>query len=565
MSSGGANIEFYSKMESLVKDMDRLTKKQQEMVQNFDKVGKSARKGGSDAEKATAAAGREMDRFAAATTKVNATPLERYNKEMRQLKTALDAGKISQETFNRATQRAKTSLSEAGSAGQQAFGASAAASLKVYAAGMFSLSTAAAFVGNAMRDAEQKTQGAMLAVRQLSDARMALRQVATGETSEERAGDMQMMNVQADRLAEQYGIGREEARQLRFAARSEKFEGNEDAIARAAGAGLLSVPEAARVAGQVPGLFKQKISAMGAVNATLVAAAESRLRFEEIAKALPAAAEGSALLGTGPAETITLLSVLAGKAASGETGAARIKAFGADFAKRPEFAGMGILGTVEKLQAMPEEQRRALTSGSTEVNAAYSWMTENMPVIQQRLPKIERALSVGSGPQSDIAMLTNAALDPSTQEGRLNFARMQNMSASNELEILREKQLATGGFERKTGSVREMSHLERNPYIGPLGEYTAQQTMSWAAQNDVSAQTVQRLGNASTLFGAAPMESGLMLLIKSFDAIGSKLTGAADQLSGAAGLQERAAESLLGAGDTSRSPAMRAAASGQIE
>ena len=182
MSSGGANIEFYSKMESLVKDMDRLTKKQQEMVQNFDKVGRSARKGGSDAEKATAAAAREMDRFAAATMKVNQTPLERYKEEVFKLNTALKAGKIDQESFNRAVERAKATLEQTkailqqtgtemkrtGAEEKNAFSQSSISRLASYTAGLAGIAAAAALARKVL--SEVRTEAEQIGDKQFTEA-----------------------------------------------------------------------------------------------------------------------------------------------------------------------------------------------------------------------------------------------------------------------------------------------------------------------------------------------------------------------------------------------------------
>lgn len=562
MSDGAANIEFYGKMEALVKDMDRLAKKQQETIEKFDKIGKTARKGGTDAEKATAAAAREMDKFAAATTKINQTPLEKYNRQLGDLKRALDAGKISQETFNRATSAATKELHGAADAGRQAFGGQAIASLRSYATGMFSLAAAAQFVGNAMTAAHQKTVQAMQGVEQLADSRMALRQVTQGATAGEAALDNQALNEQADRLAVDYGITREAARQLRFSARSEGYQGNEAPIAEAAGAGLVSVPEAARVAGQVPGLFGRTISPMGAVNATLVAAAESRLKFEEIARALPMAAEGAALAGSDAGETFTLLSLFAGKAASGETGAARIKAFGAAAAAVPEFKGRGIMGTYSALQAMPVEQRREFLGRSAELNAAYDWITELAPAIEQRRQKVNRALAEEGGPGSTIATLTSAALDTSTPEGRLNYSRRESIREANALAIQREQQLGAGGYDRSTATTRATRRMEIGPgRLGPLSQHLAGWEMQYAETAEASPAAIEAIPMITRFTGLGLIERQLTGLV---DAV-SKLFGAADAQQRAADAQEAAAENLRAATDQSAVGRQRAAAAVQPE
>ncbi|EMI40539.1 hypothetical protein [Rhodopirellula sp. SWK7] len=140
------------------------------------------------------------------------------------------------------------------------------------------------------------------------------------------ANDFKSLTGKADQLAIDYGINRDVARNLVFSGRSEGFESQLDDIA--AGSQVIDVESQATVAGQIPALFKENpLTPMQGINATLVAAQESRLSFSEIAGALPQAAEGGAIAKSDPSELIATLSVLAARFKSADTAADRIKAF----------------------------------------------------------------------------------------------------------------------------------------------------------------------------------------------------------------------------------------------
>lgn len=150
MSDGNLNIQFFANATSLLQAMDKAIRKQQEQTDAIEKTAKASKKGMTDAEKATAAAAKEMDRFAKATKDVNRTPLERYADEMLKLNRALKAGKIDQETFNRAVEKSKQSFQQAGHAGNQAFGAGAMANLASYATQMAGVAAAVELVRKAL-------------------------------------------------------------------------------------------------------------------------------------------------------------------------------------------------------------------------------------------------------------------------------------------------------------------------------------------------------------------------------------------------------------------------------
>jgi hypothetical protein len=156
MSDGNANINFFANVTSLLAAMDKSIRKNQEQTDSLTKMAKASKKGMSDTEKATAAAAREMDRFAKHTKEVNRTPLEKYADEMLKLNRALKAGKIDQEDFRRASVKAKGEFLGVADAGNKAFGAASLSSLAQYASGVFSIGAAAGVVTNAFREAYEQ-------------------------------------------------------------------------------------------------------------------------------------------------------------------------------------------------------------------------------------------------------------------------------------------------------------------------------------------------------------------------------------------------------------------------
>ncbi len=373
---------------------------------------------------------------------------------------------------------------QAGELGDRAFGQEAVRSIKSYAAGLMSLQGAAAIYGNAMKEARAQTEGAMAATDRLVEARRRLLQVQSS------SADLSGLESKADALATQYGISRQEARGLMFSARSEGFEGTAPAIARIAGANVLGAEQAASVAGQIPGLFGRKISPEASLNATLVAAQQSRLSFEQIATALPSAAEGGSLAGASAGETMATLSVLAGRFSSGQTAADRIKAFGARAGIDKQFAGLGIMGTVDKLQAMPEAERNKFLGLSQELNVAYSTLVQEREAIRQRQQQIIAAISASGTEASALSQAERVAFDPNTEAGRLNRERVQLLKEQNRVEISREGRLAAGGYATESTVLARQAAMEESGT-----NFLSRYATGWAMRG------VQEQGGGATAVG----------------------------------------------------------------
>lgn len=352
--------------------------------------------------------------------------------------------------------------------GERSFGEGAITKLAKFATGWMTVTTAVNLTRQAMQKVQEEQQKALDSLKQTSDPNKRLLQVATSEE------DYKGLTKRADELASQYGIGRDEARGLMFSARSEGFEGSAEFIAQ--NSQILGVQSQATVAGQVPGLFKKEgLQAEQAINMGLVAAAESRLNFEEIAKAMPGAAEGGALAGASSSETFGALSVLAGRFKSGDTAADRIKAFttavgldegmiGKDGkAGRESLQGSGIVSAVEKLQAMSPENRKEFLGEGAEVNAAYAILSEELNTIKARIATIDSArMTAGTGESSIDRKLAIAGADPKL------IALRQANAAEVQREIANENRNAIEEAKRQA-AVNEAAAGAKNRGESQLG------------------------------------------------------------------------------------------------
>lgn len=228
--------------------------------------------------------------------------------------------------------------------------------------------------------------------------------------------EFQLLRSNADRLASDYGIDREVTRDLVFRGKSENFADTLDFIGK--NSQVIDVQAQAQVAGQIPGLFAatgEKLTGAQAINQTLAGAAESRLSFEEIARALPSAAEGGSLAGASSDETIATLSVLASRFKSADTAADRIKALATKIGldkgddTRGSFAGSGLLGAVDKIAALNEDERTAFLGNSQEVNAAYEFIQQEYNKIRERQNVVRKAREDTGTRQSPTALRVEAA------------------------------------------------------------------------------------------------------------------------------------------------------------
>lgn len=491
MSDGNLNIQFFANATSLLQAMDKAIRKTQEQTDNLEKMAKTSKRGMTDTEKATAAAAKEMQRFAKATTDINKTPLERYREEMIRLDSAFKAGSISQVTFNRASERAKValdatrvSLTETKEVAKQAFGSAQMNSLMQYAAGMFSITAAVGVLKDAMNLMKQETDGALASVNGLTKARMGLNQVGTS------AQDIAGRNEFADNLAMQYGVSRDAARELVMSARSEGFEGTESNIARLHAANIVDPKAAITAAGMVRGnLGKDRVSPMQAVVGTLIGGEVSRSTVEQYASELPKLSGAVGGLGASPAETMATVAILA---TENERAAEYTATFANQLGIMKEFKGKGLSGAVDILQAMPEAKRQKVLGTSKEMNMAYGWLVKDMSAIKAAEAQISAGMA---NPEQYIAKKEQDALFADTFDARLRRSQLKNMQTKNVQEVSRERRNAVDELDSDTAMVGELTRMEEGGY-NPLRRWMRYKAME-------AGRSVRAPGQSIPLAGAA--------------------------------------------------------------
>lgn len=444
----------------------KMTQQVDQLQRSVDSMGRAAKKGGQE--------------FAAA-----GTPMGEYQRTVAKLSKDLANGEISQSEFAKSVAEADAKYDAAAKTldktsnqiePHKAKLSSLGGQVAKLAAGYMSWQAGLQLAGDALRYVQQETEKAKGSQDALVDQRRALVQVASDE------GDLQQMIARADAAAAKFGVARETAYQVMFQARSEGFETQYEDVMRFAP--VVAPTSAAGVAGQVPGLFKQTeaLTSEQAISGTLLAAQQSRLSFEEIARAMPQAAEGMAIAKGSFAETAGVLSVLASRFKSGETAADRIKAFTTKLGISEEFGGRGLVGGFEALQAADAETRAEFLGDSNELNAVFQILSEELPTVKARIAAVASEVKTAAGGGESLAerQVRVALSDPAER------ARIERMRAGIEREQANERQFAEAGSLRQAAIDRELAAMKD---VGQTG------FSQWGAE---------KAGRAAELAGAGP-------------------------------------------------------------
>jgi hypothetical protein len=189
---------------------------------------------------------------------------------------------------------------------------------------------------------------------------------------------------------------------------------------------------------------------------TLKAAQQSRLNFEQIASAAPGAAEGTALTGSSPEETLAMLSVLAGKFKSGDTAADRIKAFSSKvgISKDKRLKGKSVLEALRTVQNdFSAKDRGEFLGEGVEINTAFRYLMENDSLITSRQAEIAAA-GRATGAASPLNQAVEARLSDPTERAK-HMADRARIAA----EVAQEGNLGQYGFDIARGKSQARKQL----------------------------------------------------------------------------------------------------------
>jgi hypothetical protein len=412
----------------------------------------------------------EMKRLSDEIRQLNLTPLDKYNASIAKINAAQRSGYLTRLEATAAIRREREALDKTTAAANQAGGSLTNAFVSQasgYVAGIVSIAGAVDFMRNALAHASAQADKTIQSLEKLEPARKRSAQIATS------AEDLEQLETQADKYAIQYGVDRATVRNLMFSARSEGFE---ESVPKILGAANVVDPMSqATIAGQVKQLFpRDKITANQTLNAALVASAESRLDYEEMARAMPQAAEGANLAGSSTAETMAVLGVMSSRFKSGDVAADRMKHFGVTASLQEGLKGKGIVGAFNAMQAMPEDERKEILGDSQELNAFYQAMSEETEKIAALQKKVERAIRTTGTSDDTMDAQVRMSTDSSTDIGRKNNALRSRNRAQIADEVDAERRAVPNAQrEQAMAEVQTKIRQERpgvfNEYVGVKG------------------------------------------------------------------------------------------------
>jgi len=343
-------------------------------------------------------------------------------------------------------------------------------------------------VRSALAFVRGETEKAMQSNEGLADSNRRLAQISTSSS------DLSEMERRADELSARYGEDRSMVRRVIFSGRSENFSQSvEDLIKYDE---VVSAEAAARVAGQVPGLFKGSgLRPMEAVSGTLVAAEASRLDFSQIAEAMPMISAGGAIAKGDPAEALGVLSVLAGRFKSGLQASERMSTFATKLGISEEFGGRGIVGGMEALMGADEETRKGFLGESKELNEAFIILKEELPEVRERIQMINNEFTrMRAGGPSTLEMKRRAYFDTGTEEGRARWALEEAQKSRIRKEVANERDVADA-YLREAAKNNTLAQMDADGTL-KLSQYPAAIAGAAAETLQVSPETVGKITGA---------------------------------------------------------------------
>ena len=373
-----------------------------------------------------------------------ATPADRYELAVAELTKEFKAGKLSADQYDGAIAEQKRTLDLASGATEKHAGAvdkatdagrkhgeqvgglgskimTAVASYLTFDAILGQVKQALQFVNEEIDKAKASLKG-------LQPAESQLAQIAKD------ADDLAQMSNEADRMAGEYGVKREETRAAVVEGRNLDIESKQlESMVKYSDVAATSAQTL--LGGKMQAIFgKENVSAEEAVSMGLMAAGASASNFEEMSRGIPSAAEGGRMAGASAEETLSLYSVFAGQFGTAQTGAERIKALGAKISKSEQLKGLGFSGAMEKMAGMKEEElfggEGTVFGQDTESRVAYETLKKELPAFKAMTAKIaaEKQTMRGGG-ESFIGAVRRQVRRVAGQDRRGESVRPQTADA----------------------------------------------------------------------------------------------------------------------------------------
>lgn len=357
-------------------DLRYMTEEQREAVRQAKAIEESQK-----------SARQELARFAESVKKIDVTPAEKYAATVARIHEAQKAGLLTTQESERAVRRESQAYQELASAEAKAvekardlaeqqrrqgsIGGMIKGQLTAMAAGYMTASTAVQVFNSTIEFGRKQTQEAIDESERLLQVRIELARISANP---------EVARVRADAAATKYGIDRKESLELFANAEAMGFGDRFEEVAKARYV-FKDLNAVGMVAGKPAQIFKRDPLEM--LNMAIAAEA-GPVSFEELARAVPTAAEGATIAKSSAEETMAVLSVMAERFGSTQTAADRVKGFSTKVGLSPTLGGQGIMAAFSDLQKMSPEDRSKFLGTDQEINATYNALTETAAKISER-------------------------------------------------------------------------------------------------------------------------------------------------------------------------------------
>jgi uncharacterized protein (DUF2062 family) len=317
------------------------------------------------AAKASAAAEKELKKFADGVKEIQVTPLQRYRQEVEKLEQAQAKGLLTQQqaSTHQAKLRAEMDGTKVASTSLTETLASGAASIVLPYLG---LQTVLGQINAAFAEMEQKAQAAIASSEKLVAANTAFAQISGSRA------ELLQYQERADELASTTGLSRDRSAQLLFTMASSGLGDRQDLAQKLAVGDTLSgkTESLTSLATTLPKLTGGKLTPEQAVNVGFAAAREARVSVESIQPELMRAYEQASRTGASPDE-------IAAAVAQGSyrflAPGARQGAFSARVATNDELRQLKQSEVVARFME-DDELRQEVLGDSMEANAWFEFL-----------------------------------------------------------------------------------------------------------------------------------------------------------------------------------------------
>lgn len=363
---------------------------------------------------------------------------------------------------------------------KEAFGADSLKAVKGYTAALGAIGAVLAVNTKGFEKLKEKQAEALDSLKAQEDPEKRLAQIATSSK------DLEAMLAQADQLSLQTGLSREETRSLIFSGRSEGFADDVNQLARFGA--VVDTQAQGQLAGSLGRLFKPEgLNVEQRLSAVLAAADKSAFDFETVGESVKKSAAPARASGADLAETLAANATLANLI--GESAGDRLKTFAAKASTDDTLKGQGIIGSVQTLQGMTEEDRRKFLGESIELNEAFNLLSSNLDEVQTITAAVRSDIEASAKGQGVLGKRASIVEGSERFQNRRDLARAEMA-----------KQIAAENRYSDSGAEIEVAQAMLDARMDELGVGLANQYLA----TDARITDIPYVGDFLTGIGLVP-------------------------------------------------------------